>query len=372
MVLQGRPRVRIGDGPLGHVDVTIEVGAPDRSRFVGVTANVDTGATFTVLPRRLLEDLGVQPSHTEAFQLADGTAVTKEVGEVPVRLNGRVRTTPCVFGDEGHPALIGVVTLEQFLLGVDTVNGRLIPIPGLLMAQRGKKYMAAAEKIDRTRMYEPNEAIGLLKEITYTKFDETVELHIRTGLDTRHAEQQLRGTLVLPHGLGKSQRVLVFAEGEGARLADQAGADVVGGDDLIKKVEGGWLEFEVALATKEMMGKVGRLGRVLGPRGLMPNPRTNTVVEAEDLPRAIKDSKQGRVEFRTDRTNLVHVPLGKVSFEQTALHDNLAALIDAVVRGKPSGAKGHYIRSLTLTTTMGPGIALDIPATLSLSASTVV
>jgi large subunit ribosomal protein L1 len=240
------------------------------------------------------------------------------------------------------------------------------------MAQRGKKYMAAAEKIDRTRMYEPNEAIGLLKEITYTKFDETVELHIRTGLDTRHAEQQLRGTLVLPHGLGKSQRVLVFAEGEGARLADQAGADVVGGDDLIKKVEGGWLEFEVALATKEMMGKVGRLGRVLGPRGLMPNPRTNTVVEAEDLPRAIKDSKQGRVEFRTDRTNLVHVPLGKVSFEQTALHDNLAALIDAVVRGKPSGAKGHYIRSLTLTTTMGPGIALDIPATLSLSASTVV
>ena len=177
--------------------------------------------------------------------------------------------------------------------------------------------MAAAEKIDRTRMYEPNEAIGLLKEITFTKFDETVELHIRTGLDTRHAEQQLRGTLVLPHGLGKSQRVL-------------------------------------------------------GPRGLMPNPRTNTVVEAEDLPRAIKDSKQGRVEFRTDRTNLVHVPLGKVSFEQTALHDNLAALIDAVVRGKPSGAKGHYIRSLTLTTTMGPGIALDIPATLSLSASTVV
>jgi large subunit ribosomal protein L1 len=237
------------------------------------------------------------------------------------------------------------------------------------MAQRGKKYMAAAEKVDRSRMYEPDEAIGLLKEITYTKFDETVELHIRTGLDTRHAEQQLRGTLVLPHGLGKSQRVLVFAEGEGARLADQAGADHVGADDLIKKVEGGWLEFEVALATKEMMGKVGRLGRVLGPRGLMPNPRTNTVVEAEDLPKAIKDSKQGRVEFRTDRTNLVHVPLGKVSFEQSALHDNLAALIDAVVRGKPSGSKGQYIRSLTLTTTMGPGISLDIPVTLSLGGS---
>ena len=188
-----------------------------------------------------------------------------------------------------------------------------------MMAQRGKKYMAALEKIDGAQ-YEPDEAIGLVKEIAYAKFDETVELHIRTGLDTRHAEQQLRGTIVLPHGLGKGQRVLVFAEGEGARLADQAGADYVGADDLVKKIEGGWLEFEVALATKEMMGKVGRLGRVLGPRGLMPNPRTNTVVEAEDLPKAIKDSKQGRVEFRTDRTNLVHVPLGKVSFEQDALH----------------------------------------------------
>jgi large subunit ribosomal protein L1 len=240
------------------------------------------------------------------------------------------------------------------------------------MAQHGKKFMAALEKIDRSRMYEPNEALGLLKEITYTKFDETVELHIRTGLDTRHAEQQLRGTLVLPHGLGKTQRVLVFAEGEGARLAEQAGADFVGSEDMIKKVEGGWLDFEVALATKELMGKVGRLGRVLGPRGLMPNPRTNTVVEAEDLPRAIRDSKQGRVEFRTDRTNLVHVPLGKISFEQTALHDNLTALIDAVVREKPSGAKGQYIRSLTLTTTMGPGISLDIAATLSLSGATVV
>jgi large subunit ribosomal protein L1 len=240
------------------------------------------------------------------------------------------------------------------------------------MVKHGKKYTAAAEKIEDSRMYEPDEALGLLKEITFTKFDETVELHIRTGLDTRHAEQQLRGTIVLPHGLGKGQRVLVFAEGEGARLADQAGADHVGADDLIKKVEGGWLEFEVALATKEMMGKVGRLGRVLGPRGLMPNPRTNTVVDAEDLPKAIKDSKQGRVEFRTDRTNLVHVPLGKVSFEQSALHDNLAALIDAVVREKPSGSKGQYSRTLTLTTTMGPGFKLDVPATLSLSGSSTV
>ena len=372
MVVKGRPRVRIGDGPLGHVDITIGVGTPDRSRFVEVTANVDTGATFTMLPRRLLEDLGVQPSRTEGFQLADGTPVTKEVGEVPVRLDGRELTTPCVFGDEGQPALIGVVTLEQFLLGVDTVNGRLIPIPGLLMAQHGKNYLAAAEKIDHEKLYEPKEAVALLKEIAFAKFDETVELHIRTGLDTRHAEQQLRGTLTLPHGLGKTQRVLVFAEGEGARLANEAGADFVGADDLVKKIEGGWVDFDVALAMKELMGKVGRLGRVLGPRGLMPNPRTNTVVEAEDLPKAIRESKQGRVEFRTDRTNLVHVPLGKVSFEQDALMDNLTALLEAIVREKPSGAKGQYIRSLTLTTTMGPGVKLDIPATLLLAGAAVV
>lgn len=232
------------------------------------------------------------------------------------------------------------------------------------MAHRGKKYLAAAEKVDRAKQYTPREAIALLKQIAYANFDETVELHIRTGLDTRHADQQLRGTIVLPHGLGKSQRVLVFAEGEGARLARDAGADEVGGDDLIKKVEGGYVDFEVALATKEMMGKVGRLGRVLGPRGLMPNPRTNTVVDAEDLPRAIRDAKQGRVEFRTDRTNLVHVPLGKVSFDENALAENLEALVGAIMREKPSGAKGQYIRTLTLTTTMGPGIPLDVPATI--------
>jgi large subunit ribosomal protein L1 len=240
------------------------------------------------------------------------------------------------------------------------------------MAHRGKKYRAALEKVDRTRLYEPAEAIRLLKEMAYANFDETVELHIRTGLDTRHADQQLRGTIVLPHGLGKGQRVIVFAEGEAARIAEQAGADVVGGDDLIKKIEGGWLDFEVALAVKEMMGKVGRLGRVLGPRGLMPNPRTNTVVEAEDLPKAIRDAKQGRVEFRTDRTNLVHVPLGKVSFEENALLENLSALIEAIVREKPSGAKGQYIRSMTLTTTMSPGIKLDIPAALSLATAAAV
>ena len=240
------------------------------------------------------------------------------------------------------------------------------------MAKRGKNYRNVLERIDRDRAYEPQEAVKLLKENAFAKFDETVELHVRTGLDTRHADQQLRGTIVLPHGLGKSQRVLVFADGEAALIAEKAGADHVGSDDLAKKIEGGWLEFEVALAVKEVMGKVGRLGRVLGPRGLMPNPRTNTVVEAEDLPKAIRDAKQGRVEFRTDRTALVHVPLGKVSFSEDALLENLAALVDAVAHEKPTGTKGQYIRSMTLTTTMGPGIKLDVPATLSLTAGAVV
>ncbi len=240
------------------------------------------------------------------------------------------------------------------------------------MPAQGKEYLGALEKVDRSRLYDPKAAIGLVKEAAFAKFDETVELHMRTGLDTRHAEQQLRGTVVLPHGLGKSQRVLVFAEGEAARLAEQGGADHVGSDDMIKKVEGGWLEFEVALAVKELMGKVGKLGRVLGPRGLMPNPRTNTVVEPEDLGKAIRDAKQGRVEFRTDRTNLVHVPLGKVSFSEEALLDNLTTLIDAIVREKPSGAKGQYMRSITMTTTMGPGVKMDIMATLALSSATTV
>ena len=240
------------------------------------------------------------------------------------------------------------------------------------MAHHGKNYVAALEKVDRDRAYEPREAMALLKETAFAKFDETVELHLRMGLDTRHADQQLRGTIVLPHGLGKGQRVLVFAEGEAARIADQAGADAVGLDDLVKKVEGGWLEFDVALAVKEVMGKVGRLGRVLGPRGLMPNPRTNTVVEAEDLPKAIRDAKQGRVEFRTDRTGLVHVPLGKISFAEDALLENMAALIEAIVREKPAGGKGVYVRSATLTTTMGPGIKLDVQSTLSLTTAAAV
>ena len=239
------------------------------------------------------------------------------------------------------------------------------------MAKRGKNYRAVLERIDRDRAYGPQEAVKLLKENAFAKFDETVELHLRTGLDTRHADQQLRGTIVLPNGLGKSQRVLVFAEGEAARIAEQAGADHVGSDDLVKKIEGGWLEFDVALANREMMGKVGRLGRVLGPRGLMPNPRTNTVIDdANDLPKAIQEAKQGRVEFRTDRTSLVHVPIGKVSFSEEALLENLSALIDAIMREKPAGGKGQFVKSATITSTMGPGIKLDVGPTMALSADT--
>ena len=227
------------------------------------------------------------------------------------------------------------------------------------MAKHGKKYQNATEKIDETKEYPASEAIALLKEIASANFDETVELHIRTGLDPRHADQQLRGTIVRPNGLGKSQHVLVVAEGEAARLAEEADADEVGGDALVKKVADGYLDFDVALATKEMMGKVGKLGRVLGPRGLMPNPRTNTVVDGEDLPRAIKDAKQGRVEFRTDRTSLVHVSVGKISFSEEALAENLSSLLAAIRREKPTGSKGHYIRTLTLTTTMSPSIRMD-------------
>jgi large subunit ribosomal protein L1 len=240
------------------------------------------------------------------------------------------------------------------------------------MAKRGKNYAAVAEKIDREKAYDPKEAINIVKEGSFTKFDETVEVHVRTGLDSRHADQQLRGTIVLPHGLGKGQRVVVFAEGEAARIAEQAGADEVGSDDLVKKVEEGWMEFEVALATKEMMGKVGKLGRVLGPRGLMPNPRTNTVLEPEDMAKGITEAKQGRVEFRTDRTNLVHCPIGKVSFSEEALFDNFSALISALVREKPAGSKGQYLKTITLTSTMGPGVRVDVAEALSQSAEAAV
>jgi len=235
------------------------------------------------------------------------------------------------------------------------------------MTKPGKNYQQAASLVDREQGYQPMEAIQLAKKAAYAKFDETVELHMRTGLDARHADQQLRGSVLLPHGLGKTVRVLVFAEGEGVKQAQEAGADFVGGDDLIKKVEGGWTDFDVALAQRELMGKVGRLGRILGPRGLMPNPRSGTVVEEQDLGKAVRDARQGRVEFRLDRSALIHVPIGKIGFEEEKLLENLAAMVEAIVKSKPSGAKGQFIRSITLTTTMGPGIKLEMGTTLSLS-----
>lgn len=237
------------------------------------------------------------------------------------------------------------------------------------MPKRGRRYAEAAAKVDKDRLYGVDEAIELAREIHPAKFDETVELHIKTGLDPRHAEQQIRGSTVLPHGLGKIQRVLVFTEGEAVSAAREAGADHVGSDDLIKQIEGGWLEFDVAIATREMMGKVGRLGRVLGPRGLMPNPRSGTVVGAEDIARSVQEAKQGRVEFRLDRLANIHVPLGKVSFEVLTLRENMATLVDAVNAAKPREAKGQFIRSATLTTTMGPGIPLDLAQTLALRAT---
>ncbi len=228
------------------------------------------------------------------------------------------------------------------------------------MAKHGKKYLAAAEKIDRDRNYDPLEAIALAKETSTSNFDATVELHIRLGVDPRHADQQVRDVVVLPHGLGRSVRVIVFAQGEGATLARNAGADYVADDDeTMKKIQEGWTEFDVAIATPDMMGKVGRLGRVLGPRGLMPNPKAGTVVPEEDLPRVVGESKAGRVEFRVDKTANLHIPIGKVSFEESKLFDNMAALMDAVKKSKPAASKGIYIRRITLTTTMGPGIKVD-------------
>jgi large subunit ribosomal protein L1 len=237
------------------------------------------------------------------------------------------------------------------------------------MAERGKNYQEAVKLLDRTEAYSPQEAIELAKKAAYAKFDETVELHLRMGVDPRNASQQVRGVALLPHGLGKEVRVLVFAQGEAEKIAQTAGADIVGGDELIKKIEGGWLEFDTTIATPDMMGKVGKLGKVLGRRGLMPNPKAGTVVAADDLPRVINDARKGRVEFKLDRTAIIHLPLGKVSFEDDKLLSNLTAVIEAVVRAKPAGAKGQYIRSAFIKTTMGPGIKLDLKTALSLSAA---
>ena len=235
------------------------------------------------------------------------------------------------------------------------------------MPKLGKRTVAARERVDKNELYEPVNAVALVKENSTARFDETVELHLKTGLDGRHADQQIRGSVVLPHGIGRELRVLVFAEGEAATLAMEAGADEVGGDDLIQKVAGGYVDFDVALAQRELMGKVGSLGRVLGPRGLMPNPRTNTVLVGEDLARGVQEAKAGRVDFRLDRTNLLHCTIGKASFEPDKLVDNLRAMVGEIVRSRPSGTKGQMIRGATLTSTMGPGVALDVNQMLALA-----
>jgi large subunit ribosomal protein L1 len=238
------------------------------------------------------------------------------------------------------------------------------------MAKHGKKYLAAIEKVDIEKFYEPKEALELVKETSYTNFDASVEVHMRMGLDPRQADQQLRDVVILPHGLGKTIRVLVFAQGEGAKNAKDAGAEFVADDDeWIKKIEGGWADFDVAIATPDMMGKAGRLGKVLGPRGLMPNPKAGTVVPAEDLARAINESKAGRVEFRLDKTANIHVNIGKVSFDADKLYDNLATLMSAIRKAKPAAAKGTYLKKITVTSTMGPGVKLDPNQALALDRS---
>jgi len=237
------------------------------------------------------------------------------------------------------------------------------------MARHSKNYQEASKLLDTTRAYHPSEAIELAKKMARARFDETVELHLRMGVDPRNANQQVRGVALLPYGLGKEVKVLVFAQGETERTAKAAGADFVGGDELVKKIEDGWLDFDTAIATPDMMGKVSKLGKILGRRGLMPNPKSGTVVAAEDLPRAIEDARKGRVEFKLDRTAIIHVPLGKIGFESDKLMGNLTAVVEAVVKAKPSGAKGQYVRTVSLATTMGPGIKLDLKPTLALSSS---
>jgi len=237
------------------------------------------------------------------------------------------------------------------------------------MVRHGKNYEEAAKLVDRTKVYPPQEAIELTKQTAHSRFDETVELHLQMGVDPRNASQQVRGVALVPHGLGKKIRVLVFAQGEAERIASSAGADYVGSDELVKQIEAGWLDFDIAMATPDMMSKVGKLGKILGRKGLMPNPKSGTVVPADDLPRVIDDARKGRVEFKLDRTAIIHLPLGKVSFEADKLLDNLTAVIEAVVKAKPSGVKGQYVKTAFLSSTMGPGIKLDLKTTLILSSS---
>lgn len=236
------------------------------------------------------------------------------------------------------------------------------------MPKHGKRYRTALESYSKETHYPPNEAVALIKQMATAKFDETIELHIRTGLDVRHADQQLRGTARLPHGLGKEVRVAVFAEGDAATTATEAGAEIVGADDLIQRVQDGFTDFDVAVAQRDMMGKVGRLGRILGPRGLMPNPRAGTVVDRNDVAKAVTEAKAGRVEFRTDREASVHVPLGKASFGEEQLLDNLATMVTEIMKARPSGSKGSYIRSLSIASTMGPGVKLEQQAAIAMRA----
>lgn len=225
--------------------------------------------------------------------------------------------------------------------------------------KHGKKYVEAAKLVDRATFYEPEEAIALAKKTAVAKFDETIEVHIRTGCDGRHADQQIRGAVVLPNGTGKTVRVLVFAKGDKVNEAEAAGADYVGGEELIPKIQNeGWLDFDVVVATPDMMGVVGRLGKVLGPKGLMPNPKAGTVTM--DVTKAINDIKAGKIEYRLDKNNIVHVPVGKASFTEEALQENFKALMEAVVKAKPSALKGQYLRSITLTSTMGPGVKVSV------------
>src|SRR3954462_13021312 len=237
------------------------------------------------------------------------------------------------------------------------------------MPKHGKKYLEAGKKIESDRLYAPDEAMSLLRDVSFANFDETIEVHARLGIDPRQADQTVRSTVVLPHGTGKTVRVLVFAAGEAERIAREAGADYVGSDDLVQQIQGGWLEFDAAMAMADQMGKVGGLGRILGRRGLMPNPRSGTVVrDPADLPNVLSELKGGRVEFRNDRLGIVHLAIGKKSFADDHIRDNLYAFVDALQRVKPSGAKGIYLRTLTIASTMSPGIHLDVAATIAAAA----
>jgi large subunit ribosomal protein L1 len=235
------------------------------------------------------------------------------------------------------------------------------------MARHGKKYIEAAKLVERERLYSPAEAAELLKKTSYVNFDASVEIHLRLGVDPRHADQMVRGTVVLPHGTGKIVRVAVFAQGEKAQEALRAGADEVGSEDLVKKIEAGWLEFDVALAAPDTMGMVGRLGKILGRRGLMPNPKSGTITF--DLERAVREVKAGRVEFKVDKSGIIHASVGKTSFSEEQLVANLASLLDAINRARPAGSKGHYLKTLTVASTMGPGIRMDLPALLAVAAA---